>query len=118
MNSSSAVKFALPSGVSPIAPDANPVKRLELMSAITKMANDSTPASVTVPANLTGLMTWAIGKLGVGAIFLYMVYILHAENVNQNERILRMLEIRASVDAQYSNSLLQLTQAIQDLRRK
>jgi hypothetical protein len=63
-----------------------------MTQAIYTMANKTTPPDVTVPETWTGVIVWALGKWGVGAVFMVMVYFLYLDLRASNDRFARLVE--------------------------
>lgn len=55
-------------------------------------AQQSTPDFVQIPNSWAGLMFWAVGKWGVGAIFMGMVWFLYTDLKAANERFAKLTE--------------------------
>lgn len=60
-------------------------------------ANESTPASVVVPNTWAGLIVWAVGKWGVGAIFGLMLVWVYQDLQNANKAMVEV--VRANTKA-------------------
>lgn len=56
------------------------------------LAEKDTPPHVDVPNSWPGLACWMVGKFGVGAIFMAMVYFLYVDLKSSNERFARLTE--------------------------
>lgn len=41
------------------------------------MAECDTPKAVEIPENWRGLLVWALGKWGVGVVFLFLLYVVY-----------------------------------------
>lgn len=46
---------------------------------LTEHANKSTPKGVEVAPGINGLVTWAVGRFGAGAIFLVAVIVMYSD---------------------------------------
>lgn len=84
-----------------------------------------TPAAVQVPQNWCGIIVWAVGKWGVGGIFLAMLVPVYMDLKQSNERFAEIASSTArAVDAlaikiETSNTTIQrLDDAIRRLETK
>lgn len=50
-------------------------------------ANQSTPQGVEIPKTYTGLLVWAIGKWGVGVVFLALLVPVYQDLKSSNQRL-------------------------------
>jgi hypothetical protein len=65
-----------------------------------EVAQLDTPAAVHVPANWCGLLVWAVGKWGAGAIFLALLVPVYLDLKTSNERFAEIASSTArAVDA-------------------
>jgi len=56
------------------------------------LAENDTPEHVDVPNSWPGMACWMVGRFGVGAIFMGMVYFLYADLKASNERFSKLTE--------------------------
>ena len=56
------------------------------------IAEQDTPEHVEVPNTWPGLAVWLVGKFGVGAIFMFMVWFLYQDLKVSNERFSKVTE--------------------------
>ena len=72
-------------------------------------AQVDTPASVTVPNNMFGLVLWAVARFGGGLIIagasFYALTKVYADHQVQNERLMTIIETRAKMDGELSAAL-------------
>lgn len=85
------------------------------------LAEADTPESVEVPRDMTGLLFWAIGRFGSGILLaiacgwaLTRVYEDHAK---QTAQLMTILETRAKLDAEMTDTLAHLTDAINQVAK-
>lgn len=57
----------------------------------TEYAQQDTPAQVSLDGGFLHLAVWAIGRFGIGVVFLYMVYILYQDQRMDNQATTKML---------------------------
>lgn len=60
-------------------------------------ATESTPPSVSIPASWPGLIVWAAGKWGVGAIFAAMLYPLYQDLKASNQQFVTITKANVEV---------------------
>lgn len=86
------------------------------MEKIHQFANEDTPSKVDVPNTFSGIVIWAAGRFGVSIIFAvafaWAAKIVYDDNRILNERIITLLERRASVDTEMSRAFDGLTKAV------
>lgn len=75
-------------------------------------ADKDTPSFVNVPRNVVGLATWLFGRLGVGAIFLIMVYQVYEDNKKQMDRFMVVYEKQIEINAKQSASLSSIEETL------
>lgn len=69
------------------------------------VAERDTPETVKVPESLAGLAVWAVGRFGIGVVFLGMVYFQYRDQSALVDRMMKALENRAVVDAQVARAM-------------
>lgn len=69
------------------------------------VASHDTPQDVKVPDNLAGLAVWAVGRFGIGIVFLGMVYFQYRDMSTLVDRMMRALESRAVADVQIARAM-------------
>lgn len=94
------------------------------------LANKDTPSAVTVPATMTGLLTWAAGRFGGAALIagalaygMITVYtdmkIISAQQLGdmkaQNAVILELVRAQTSVNSEMATSLKELSRQVEAL---
>lgn len=52
-----------------------------------QIASDSTPQNVEIPKSYAGLMVWALGKWGAGAVFLFLLIPVYQDLKSSNQRL-------------------------------
>lgn len=60
-------------------------------------AQSQTPAEIDVPKSWAGLLVWAVGKWGAGAVFLILLFPVYSDLKESNARFVEMS--RANVEA-------------------
>jgi hypothetical protein len=61
------------------------------------LANQTTPAEVTVPHTWGGLIVWAAGKWGVGIVFLVLLVPVYQDLKESNKRVADITQANVQV---------------------
>ena len=90
-----------------------------------KIAKSTTPQDVEIPKTYTGLIVWALGKWGAGAVFLFLLMPVYQDLKESNKRVadisvanVEVLRALASKVDQSSMAIIRLDDAIRDLKDK
>ena len=66
------------------------------------MANKNTPENIVVPNSLWGIVAWAMGRWGVGAVFMAMVYFLYLDLRESNKQFSKLVEANTAAIAMFA----------------
>jgi hypothetical protein len=81
-----------------------------------QIAENDTPAAVTVPQTLQGLVLWAVGRFGSGILLAlacgWALMRVYEDHGRQTDKLMTILEQRAKVDTEMTAALLQLRTAL------
>lgn len=82
-------------------------------------AQNDTPQEVDVPKSPYGLIIWAVGKFGGGALMaaaaIYGLNVVYTDLKTTHEKLLTVIEKRAEVDVQMNRTLADLAVALKGL---
>lgn len=82
-----------------------------------RVAQQDTPSSVQVPPGWVGLVTWAVGRFGVGvmfaAVFGWWLMTVYGDLRTDASRVLSAFEKQAETNANTVAALQQLTLAVE-----
>lgn len=94
------------------------------MSADTlhNIASNDTPQTVQVPRGLNGLVVWAIGRFGGGILIAaacaFALQTVYEDHAKQTDRMMTLLEARASSDTALATAITALRTAIEDVGKE
>lgn len=87
-----------------------------------QIANNDTPAVVTVPKDMQGLIVWAVGRFGGGILLaaacawaLSKVYDDHAK---QTDRMMTLLEVRSKTDSELALAIRTLALSVDEIGKE
>lgn len=75
-------------------------------------AEDDTPANVHIPDGYLGIATWALGRFGVGAIFILSTWLLYSDQRIINQQIMNFQMERLKVDLEMTRTMASLREAV------
>jgi len=76
------------------------------------VAEQTTPASVTVPSTWGGLIVWAVGKWGAGAVFLVLLVPVYQDLKASNNRLADISNKNVQVLEALANKIEASNQAV------
>lgn len=79
-------------------------------------ASETTPDYVQIPHSWSGLVFWAVGKWGVGAIFMGMVWFLYADLKASNERFAKLTEANVAAITALAQRIDNAHEKVSDMR--
>lgn len=79
-------------------------------------AQDTTPAYVQVPQTWGGLIVWAVGKWGAGAIFCLMLIWVYQDLQTANRGMVRVVESNARAIYQMAEEIKETNRRLEELR--
>lgn len=85
-----------------------------------KIAENDTPAAVQVPNSINGLIVWAVGRFGGGILLAaacaWALSKVYEDQRVQTDRMMSLLEQRATSDSQRAKADSELALAISGMR--
>ncbi len=87
-------------------------------SLVHSMAKHDTPEGVDVPDSVSGLIVWAVGRFGIGVIFLFMVWQQYRDQGALVDRMMKALENRAVADLQIAKAITDSSSILSALREE
>lgn len=89
------------------------------------LASATTPQGVGIPQSYAGLIVWALGKWGAGAVFLFLLMPVYQDLKESNKRIaeisvanVEVLRALATKVDQGTTSIIRLEDAVRELQGK
>jgi len=78
------------------------------------MANKDTPEGVNVPPTWAGLITWALGRWGIGLLGFFFAYVVYSDLRHDTTRMFSFIETQTRVNAETVAALHALRQRIEE----
>ena len=86
------------------------------------IAQNDTPAAVEVPKSLNGLIVWAVGRFGGGILLagacFWMLTRVYEDHAKQTDRMMMLMEARASSDSQLATAMLSVKLSIEEMTKE
>jgi len=86
------------------------------------IATNDTPSSVTVPKDMNGLMLWAVGRFGGGAVIgilcLIGIKTTYQDLQDTNRQLMAVLQENAKTNAQFVQALESIKGEIHDAHNR
>lgn len=79
---------------------------------LARMVNADTPQGVYVPSQWTGIILWALGRFGIGIVFVYAAWMIYQDNKALTERVIKSNERWAEVQANTVQAMQSLKSAV------
>lgn len=100
-----------------------------MTQALHRLAAGDTPSNVEVPQNPYGVTVWALGRFGIGMVFLALFWFKDQDNKVANERVyqdmkantervMQTTEKRAESDLKLADALTGLTRIVDEVRKE
>lgn len=85
---------------------------------LTRMVNNDTPQGVYVPSQWTGIILWALGRFGIGIVFVYAAWMIYQDNKILTERLMAMTEKNMELQTKHIQVVESLNVEIRDLKNQ
>lgn len=79
---------------------------------LTRMVNTDTPQGVYVPGQWTGIILWALGRFGIGIVFVYAAWMIYQDNKALTERVIKSNERWSEVQSATVQTIQSLKTAV------